>query len=395
MLSYAQLAAGDTSYYTDNTGRSKKVKNSYLGTESPPLSQNYFATQKVPIEQIVKFAKTNPNRDYYDPAVLSDLFSYNSNSNQQKQNYYQTSTEMPQNYYKTSQSQSAPQTIKNSNKATTNNVFGQKIRSQQPQQKHHHQQHQQQQQQPQAQPWVSVEKQVIKELNDNQYRQPQNINLQQMPHRGFHGQPNYRVNNRHMNFRKNQRPQKIVSQYNDEAEYLKQYHYDSEVPSLLNDTLVNFLNNQRPINPYSEFIDITNIHPIAPPVQHSPPNYNNNFNNRYPVLFPGQYQRLPLQQAPQQPHSHHLQQQQQQYAPLEKDIVVNYKYPLPQINPESVSITSPSMVFNRPHNTFKRKADVEQQSQSQQQQPQAQPSKRKSSRVYYISPPNEQQQKQK
>ena len=131
----------------------------------------------------------------------------------------------------------------------------------------------------------------------------------------------YRINNRNVKYRK-QQPQSQQQQI---------YGPASEVVSLLNDTAVNYKQPQRPINPYSEYIDLSRfppnnhqqIHQNSPPYIQQVP--------QYPIhhqIYPGPYQR-PLPQ--------HYQQH-----PLN---LVKFEYPqIPQINPESVHIT----FYNKP-----------------------------------------------
>lgn len=366
MLSYSQTN-GD-SYYNgnvENSAKNKKNKNSYT-TEASQPAPYYYSTSKVPQDQagqIIKASRQNDER--YNPQVLRDFINYNNDR------YYQTSTNSPIKYYKASPSQATTQTVKNPNK--TSYVFGQKIR----QSSHNSHQNHNQNNQPMMQQYVqqppqkqnqqfTIEKQVFKEVTPKPL---QILNYQQESQRyelpRENQQQPYRTNNRHMSYRKppqagiiNSNVQNQNQKYNDEAEYLKQFHYASEVGSLLNDTRINYQYPQRPINPYSEFIDITNIHPHPEQTQqhlnyqhHNAHNYNQNNQQKFvQTVYPANQQHSHLAQQ----YPHKPQQQVQYVLPLDRDILVNYKNPLPQINPGSVSITSPSTVFNRPMANYKK-----------------------------------------
>ncbi|KNC21246.1 hypothetical protein FF38_13920 [Lucilia cuprina] len=138
--------------------------------------------------------------------------------------------------------------------------------------------------------------------------------------------------------------------------------------SLENDTLVNELPNRPPINPDAEFID-----PYL--VGHHSINGNYPYQQQQQQQQPQQQQRLVYQQQPLQrpppPISHQSQYyarpqripgrqyqqqiQQQQHLPLpppppfslQNDELVNYRQPLPPINPDSEWITHPNVIRNQ------------------------------------------------
>ena len=269
-----------------------------------------------------------PEINYKD---FSELIKYN-NDNKNKNSYYQSTTEIPIQYYRAKQAVSLPQKNSDPDSSTrTTVVFGQKIIR--PQNANYYVTN--------KMPWL--ERPIYKEISTQQQQQQQQQQQlqqqqqfqQQQPQKIISYQPsyeaslptqadNYRINNRNIKYRKPVQHQHQQQQQH----HQQQQQYGSEIASLVNDTLVNYSYPQRPINPYSEFIDISRIPPQNQPISHPPPP-------------PPQYQPYPFfNQRPNQ-------QLQQQYHHVPLDVIKfnsNFEYPLPQINPESVSIT----FYNRP-----------------------------------------------
>lgn len=238
-------------------------------------------------------------KNYYSPkpdinySQLSELIKTN--------NYYPTTTETSVKYYRTKQSATL-QPKKNQQVETSASpqmAYGQKLR-----------------------PDSYYVRPVFKEVLSS-HQQPQKIisypsyDTQQVPINVDHG---YRINNRNVKYRKPQQTQQQQQFYGQAG----------EVASLLNDTLVNYKNPQRPINPFSEFIDVSRF-PPQNSAQNIPQYPQNPPQIHHPIYVPGPF----LHQRPIQ------QQQQQQYHQHPLDLV----YPqIPQINPDSVHIT----FYNRP-----------------------------------------------
>ncbi|XP_070491788.1 uncharacterized protein [Chironomus tepperi] len=192
-------------------------------------------------------------------------------------------------------------------------------------------------------------------------------------------QHGYRINSKNIKYRN--------SQQQSQQQQQQYYGPASEVISLINDTLVNYKPPQRPINPLSEFIDVSRF-PQSNPTpqtglrpQNNPPYipyipHPSQIPQQQPV-YPGPFQR-PQQHFPQQSQQHfpqqsqqHFPQQSQQHFPQQSQQhfaqqsqqhfqqqshqnyhpsashasldVVNYPI-ISQINPESVHIT----FYNRP-----------------------------------------------
>lgn len=133
----------------------------------------------------------------------------------------------------------------------------------------------------------------------------------------------YEIRNSPKNTDKNNRNVKHRNTQLKSQQQQQFYGKASEVASLLNDTAVNYKHPQRPINPYSEFIEVP----------------------RFPVL---QSPYIPVQHYPlQQPIYPYPRPTQQQYhhQPPHFQQLTDFRYPqVPQINPESVQIT----FYNRP-----------------------------------------------
>lgn len=268
-------------------------------------------------------------KNFYSPkpeinySQLSELIKTNG--------YYPTTTETSVKYYRTKQSATLPP--KKNHQVETSAVppmmaYGQKLRPQ----------------------------------NGNYYLRPIYKDLGSSPHQTqsqkiisyppydpqslpINVDQGYRINNRNVKYRKPppQQSQQQQQQF---------YGQASEVASLLNDTIVNYRQPQRPINPYSEFIDVQRF----PQHHQNDPQYPQNQQNnpQYPHIhqnIPQIHQNSPYipQQPP--PQIHHqlypgpfqrpIQQQYHQH-PLD---LVKFEYPqIPQINPESVHIT----FYNRP-----------------------------------------------
>lgn len=121
------------------------------------------------------------------------------------------------------------------------------------------------------------------------------------------------------------------------VKYRNQQNYGtaSEVASLLNDTLINYKQPQRPINPLSENIDVQRYPSHRPPIQNNPQQF-------YPQhQQPTFYHPPPPPVYSQQRPFHHYHNQQQHHSAD----YVKYGYPIiSQINPESVHIT----FYNKP-----------------------------------------------
>ncbi|CRK89809.1 CLUMA_CG003479, isoform A [Clunio marinus] len=253
-------------------------------------------------------------KNYYSPkpeinySQLSELIKTNS--------YYPTTTETTMKYYRTKQSATLPPK-KNSateTSASTPMAFGQKLR---PQNLNYYVR-------PMFKEVVTTPQKSQKIINYSASYDPINVD---------HG---YRINNRNVKYRKPSHHQQQQQQHHEF------YEPASEVASLLNDTIVNYKQPLRPINPLSEFINVDSRFPPqnSPPYisqpQPLPPQYQPH-NPYYPVPYP---RPIPIQQQ-QQPQYHHQQHHQQQH-PIN---LVKYEYPqIPQINPESVHIT----FYNRP-----------------------------------------------
>ncbi|KAG5682921.1 hypothetical protein PVAND_012239 [Polypedilum vanderplanki] len=251
-------------------------------------------------------------------AHISELIKTNS--------YFPTSTEPTMKYYRTKQSATLPPKKivhpppLDTNMAPPSMAYGQKLRQQNLN--------------------YYVRPVAYKEIVTSPQQQQQSQKIIIYPSHDIQSsqssvdQNGYRVNSKNIKYRNQQQQQ--------------YYGPASEVASLLNDTLVNYKQPQRPINPFSEFIDVSRF-----PQQNSPshvrpvPPQNNPPYHIYPQQ-PQHFPQQPIYPNPFQQHrpqiSHHQQQQQQHYQHPSLD-VVKFEYPLiPQINPESVHIT----FYNRP-----------------------------------------------
>lgn len=218
--------------------------------------------------------------------------------------YFPTTTEGGMKYYRTKQSATLPPSKKIIDGSPM--MYGQKLR-QQPSHNYH------------IRP---IFKEVV---TSPQQSQPQKIIVYpSLAHEPQSVPGGYRINSKNVKYRNQQsQPQQQF------------YGPASEVVSLLNDTLVNYKQPQRPINPFSESIDVSRFPSNRPPVQNSPPAF---FPQSYPQ--PSFYHPPPPQSPfyPQRPiQQQHSQHYQQHHNPFD--------YPLiSQINPDSVHIT----FYNRP-----------------------------------------------
>lgn len=235
-------------------------------------------------------------KNYYSPkpeinySHLSELIKTNG--------YYPTTTETVK-YYRAKQSATLPPKKSQETSASPQMAYGQKLR-------------------PQSVNYYV--RPIFKEVASSQQSQKiinypsSSYDTQSQPINVDQG---YRLNNRNVKYRKPQHQSQQQQQF---------YGQAGEVASLLNDTLVNYRQPQRPINPYSEFIDLSRFPQNQPQFPQNSPPYPQQ--HQIPIqhpLFPG-YQR-PIQQQPYHQH---------------------YEFPqipqIPQINPESVHIT----FYNRP-----------------------------------------------
>lgn len=277
--------------------------------------------QKAPkVKAVYEFsfeATKHKNHDDFQPMLSYDQKNYNQFYNQPKpdinysqlseliktNNYYPTTTETTVKYYRTKQSATLPpkKNPQMETSASPQMAYGQKLR---PQNVNYY-----------VRP-------IFKEVVSSPHQtQSQKIVSYPTYEPIDHG---YRINNRNVKYRQPQQQQQ--QQQSQQQQF---YGQASEVASLLNDTIVNYKHPQRPINPYSEFIDVSRFpqnnqqipQNIPAYLPHPPPPIHH-------PIYPGPYQR-PLQQ---QYHQH----------PLD---LVKFDYPqIPQINPESVHIT----FYNRP-----------------------------------------------
>lgn len=161
--------------------------------------------------------------------------------------------------------------------------------------------------------------------------------LPQLQSQRLYSYPAYEIRNVPKNTDKNNRNVKNRNtQLKSQLQQQQQqsfYGKASEVVSLLNDTAVNYKHPQRPINPYSEFIEVPRF-----PVLQSP-----YVPQQYPIHNPIYPYPRPMQQP-----VHHAAPQYQQ--------ITDYRYPqVPQINPESVQIT----FYNRPMEKSDRSSHVD------------------------------------
>ncbi|XP_055844827.1 uncharacterized protein LOC129911148 [Episyrphus balteatus] len=176
-------------------------------------------------------------------------------------------------------------------------------------------------------PWISVEKQVVQEVPAPQ----KSARLQVASNRGFQGQfpgyyynPPIRQNNRYYEEPFYQQPPPTRKIVNRPAR--PQKPQQQQVWSLENDTYVNYAPNRPPLNPEAEFIN-----PYQPFNQYSKPQYS-------------QPQRLPPIQSQNPyfpPPPSRLPNRQQQLS-LHRDTLINYRQPLPPLNPDSEYISIPS-----------------------------------------------------
>ena len=242
---------------------------------------------------------------YSHPANPSNTKYSNYDELINANNYLPSTTENSVKYYRTKQSATLPP--KNIDGSPT--AYGQKLRQQQSLNYH------------------------IRPIFKEVVTSPQQSKAQKIivyPTLGHEPQPQsvtsgYRINSKNVKYK------------NQQQQY---YGPASEVVSLLNDTLVNYKQPQRPINPFSESIDVSR-YPSNRPVQNNPPIYFAPPQS-YPTFFhPPPPPQSPYPIYPQRPVNQHRQPsqyyQQQQHNPFD--------YPLiSQINPESVHIT----FYNRP-----------------------------------------------
>lgn len=224
--------------------------------------------------------------------------------------YFPTTTEGSMKYYRTKQSATLP-TKKNIDGSPM--MYGQKLRQQQSLNYH-------------IRP---IFKEVV---TSPQKSQPQRlIAYPSNAHEPQSVQNGYRINSKNVKYR------------NQQSQPQQQYYGPaSEVASLLNDTLVNYKQPQRPINPFSENIDVSRYPQNRPSIQNSPPSF-------YPQQSYPQHSfyHPPPPQSSYQVYHHQrpIQQQQSQQSQHYQQQQNPFDYPLiSQINPDSVHIT----FYNRP-----------------------------------------------
>lgn len=158
--------------------------------------------------------------------------------------------------------------------------------------------------------------------------------LPQLQSQRLYSYPSYEIRNLPKNTDKNNRNVKHRNTQLKSQQQQQFYGKASEVASLLNDTAVNYKHPQRPINPYSEFIEVPRF-----PVLQSP---------YIPVQqYPIHHPIYPYPRPTQQQYQHQAQQYQQ---------LTDFRYPqVPQINPDSVQIT----FYNRPMEKSDRNVHVD------------------------------------
>lgn len=193
------------------------------------------------------------------------------------------------------------------------------------------------------QPWISIEKQVFREIHPKEAnvqihgnQRPIQVYPQGYQQQGPYDHYYYKNPNRssypnvEQNYQKYtpKNPNVYYKQIEAIRQQLRRYPQNQQEISLINDTVVNYKHPRPTINPDSEFINV-------------------NHYNQHKVQQQQQQQQQILQQQQQQQHQHQQQQRlppqptnpnnfyQPHPIPLNKDILVNYKYPLPEINPDS------------------------------------------------------------
>lgn len=335
-------------------------------------------TQKPKVKAVYEFSfeaskhknhHQQPSQEEFQPMLSYDQKNAHLTELIKTNSYYPTSSEPSMKYYRTKQSATLPPKKKNAHMES--NV------STAPQSMHYGQKLRQQNQNYYVRP-------IFKEVVTSPHQSQQSQKIVIYPSQSSHDiqssavpinvdQHGYRINSKNIKYRNPQQQSQQQQQY---------YGPASEVISLINDTLVNYKPPLRPINPLSEFIDVsrfpqsnptpqTGLRPQnSPPYipshniypQHLPP-HPSQIPHQQPI-YPGPFQR-PQQNYPQQPHHNYPQQtqhnypqqsypqQQHQNYPQQPNYhpsashpsldVVNYPL-ISQINPESVHIT----FYNRP-----------------------------------------------
>ncbi|XP_036345876.1 uncharacterized protein LOC118755138 [Rhagoletis pomonella] len=152
----------------------------------------------------------------------------------------------------------------------------------------------------------------------------------------FYEEPFQQINARRIvNYRQPPPPSPPQSNYQQQQQ--QQQQPPQTVWSLENDTYVNYAPNRPPLNPDAEFINpyqpALPLNPYAAQLQR----YNAPQPQPPPLSHQSQYYAPQQQLAPQR-------QYQPQQIPLHRDILVNYRQPLPPINPDSEYISHPQVV---------------------------------------------------
>jgi hypothetical protein len=227
--------------------------------------------------------------------------------------YFPTTTEQTVKYYRSKQAATLPP---KKNIATPSEpsmmIYGQKLLR--PQQQQHYYMR-------------PIYKEVV---SSPQQSQPQKIVVYPAhdvasPSSNNNNNNGYRINSKNVKYRNQQQI----------------YGPASEVISLLNDTLVNYKQPHRPINPLSENIDASRFPPPPPSYrpQNSPPFFPQQSYPQQPNFYhpPTQYQ------PPSNVYRPHYQPQAQAYHQQHHHSAFDYPL-IPQINPDSVHIT----FYNKP-----------------------------------------------
>lgn len=296
-------------------------------------------TQKPKVKAVYEFSfeaskhkNQQPQQEEFQPMLSYDQKNAHLSELIKANGYYPTSSEPTMNYYRTKQSATLPPKMKNAHieagvsTAPQSMVYGQKLRQQN---------------------LNYYVRPIFKEVVTSPHQSQQSQKLIIYPSQSSHDiqssqvpinidQHGYRINSKNIKYRNPQQQNQQQQQY---------YGPASEVVSLLNDTLVNYKQPQRPINPYSEFIDVSRFPQNSPPQQHLRPQNSPPYippHHLYPQHIPAPHQQQPLYPGPfQRPIQQQLQQNYYQN-PSHSSLDA---YPqIPQINPESVHIT----FYNRP-----------------------------------------------